>query len=230
MPEDNPAVLDTEFLSRLQRLVLEPADNGVTWPSGLWTRAEVLGYTDQCQNYFLRATTLLTGYFVQSIVPNQEPQPVDDNLQRVRAAVFVSTEGTVSPLLPGNRREADLLLEQWRQRLGTPIVFTVDDVGTQTIGLVPPPLVGGRLHLFGAVVADPVDGSGTPLTLPDEWVPGLTAGVLTRMYGKQGRAYNAELRDAAEARWQEALTAAAILATGMTVEQLAAALGGGGAR
>ena len=36
------ALTDQQVLSEIQAHLIEPEDNGVTWPSGLWTSTEVL--------------------------------------------------------------------------------------------------------------------------------------------------------------------------------------------
>ena len=53
------AVTDQTILSEIQRVTLEGAgDGGATWPSLMWTQAEVLGYLNQRQNRFLAAVGL----------------------------------------------------------------------------------------------------------------------------------------------------------------------------
>src|SRR5258706_14443727 len=47
---------DQELLTDLQYKLIEPPDGGASWPSGLWTRLEVLTALNTRQGQFLRDT------------------------------------------------------------------------------------------------------------------------------------------------------------------------------
>ena len=53
-------VLDTALMSALQLATLEPDDAGATWPSAMWTQAEVVGYINDRVRRFISETGLTT--------------------------------------------------------------------------------------------------------------------------------------------------------------------------
>lgn len=207
---------DTALLIDLQRMVIEPDLDGTTWASGLWTFAEILGYCEQRQQQLIRETSLVGGWLQQGVLPNQEQQPVDATaMQRVWYAVYENAAGRCFPLNPSSRAAADLAIPKWRGGLDTPLVFGWAETETNTLTLMPAPLQGGTLHLYGAVLAETLTGLGVELTIPDEWIPTLHFGVLANMLGKQGRAYDPPRAAYCEGRWQEGLQAAHALTAGL---------------
>ena len=52
---------DQELLSQIQSALFEPDDAGLTFPSGLWTRDEVLAAMNERQNRFLKSTLTWVG-------------------------------------------------------------------------------------------------------------------------------------------------------------------------
>jgi len=55
------AFTDQQIEQQIQYTVIEPPDLGATWPSGLWTAAEVVDYLNQRQHRFLKDTHLQIG-------------------------------------------------------------------------------------------------------------------------------------------------------------------------
>lgn len=193
---------DQDVLEEVQRAVIEPPDLGATWPSGLWTAAEVLGYLNQRQDRLLKETLLITSWLDTPIVPQQSQQDLPDGWLATRNA-FIVSQGETVPLSPVSRREADLMEPDWAITNGRAQWYIEEEWATRQISLVPAPAVGGVLHLYAALVGAVMDGSGVQLTVPDELAPYLFYGVLADMLGKQGRAYDQPRAAYCEARWQE---------------------------
>ena len=204
------AVTDQELLEQLQRMVIEAPDLGATWPSGLWTAAEILGYANNRQDRFLKDTLMITNWLDTPVVPGNSGQDLPDGWLATRNA-FVIDAGNTYPLSPIGRREADLLLPDWERTPGRARWYLSEDRATRQILLVPPPLTGGMLHLFAALVGTVLDGAGTWLTVPDECEPYLMYGVLADMFGKQGRGYDAPRAAYCEARYDEGVQLAQAL-------------------
>lgn len=193
---------DQELLDELQRTVIEPPDLGVTWPSGLWTTAEIIGYANQRQDRMLKETLVATSWLATALTPMQSQQDIPDGWLATRNA-FLVYDGATVPLSPVSRREADLILPDWGSTLDRPQWYIEEEWATRQLSLVPPPMLGGVLHLYAAQVGFTLDGSGITLTIPDEFAPYLYYGVLADMFGKQGRAFDLPRAQYCEARYQE---------------------------
>lgn len=210
------AILDTEFMEQLQRMLIEAPDAGATWPSGLWTRAEVLGYINNRQDRFLKETLLISSWLSTPVSPGQSQQDLPESWLATRNA-FIVQDGHTLPLRPVSRREADCMLPEWETDLGTPLGYISEEWATRQMALVPAPLVDGVLHLFAALVGAVVDGSGIQLTIPDDCEPYLMYGVLADMFGKQGRAYDAPRATYCESRFDEGVQLAQALLKSVVV-------------
>jgi hypothetical protein len=204
------AVLDTELLEQLQRMLIEAPDSGATWPSGLWTRAEVLGYVNNRQDRFLKETLLITSWLAAAVVPGTSQQDLPDGWLATRN-VFITEAGHTYPVSPVSRREADCMLPTWQSDFGRSLWYISEEWATRQISLVPAPLTGGVLNVFAALVGAAVDGTGLELTIPDECEPYLMYGVLADMFGKQGRAYDAPRASYCESRYVEGVQLAQAL-------------------
>lgn len=196
------AVTDQDLLEQLQRMVIEAPDLGVSWPSGLWTAAEILGYANQRQDRFLKETLLLTSWLSAAVFPGQSQQDLTDSWLVTRNA-FIVDAGQTYPLAPISRREADLMLPEWETTPGRALWYISEEWATRQISLAPVPLTGGVLHLFAGLVGQVLDGTGTWLTVPDDCEPYLMYGVLADMFGKQGRAFDQPRAAYCEARYAE---------------------------
>lgn len=201
---------DQELLEEVQRAVIEAPDLGVTWPSGLWTAAEVLSYVNQRQDRFLKETLLVTSWLDSGITAGQSQQDLPDGWLATRNA-WLQDGNTSTPLSPVTRREADLLSADWMTNLGKAQWYISEEFATRQIALVPTPLTGGVLHLYAALVGAVMDGSGIFLTIPDDCAPYLYYGVLADMFGKQGRAYDAPRAAYCEERFTEGVQLAQAL-------------------
>lgn len=193
---------DQELLDELQRAVIENPDLGATWPSTLWTTAEVIGYVNQRQDRMLKETLAVTSWLRTPLNPQNAEQDLPDGWLATRNA-FLEYQGATVPLSPVSRREADLMEPGWSYDYGKPQWYIEEELATRQLSLVPAPAVGGVLNVYAALVGAVVDGSGLQLTVPDEFVPYLFYGVLSDMFGKQGRAYDAPRQQYCEARYTE---------------------------
>lgn len=195
-------ITDQELLEEIQRLVIEPPDLGATWPSGMWTAPEIVGYGNQRQDRLLKETLAVVSWFETPIAPGQSQQDLPDGWLATRNAFLVGGGETV-PLSRIGRREADLMLPGWGTNLGRAQWFIEQELATRQLCLVPAPLTGAVLHLYAALVGATLDGTGIWLTIPDDFAPYLAYGILADMLGKQGRAYDAPRAAYCEARFTE---------------------------
>lgn len=197
-------ITDQELLDEIQRAVIEAPDSGASWPSGLWTQAEILGYANQRQDRFLKETKISCSWLNTPMNAQVPQQDLPDGWLATRNAFAVSA-GTALPLSPVSRREADLLGADWATNAGTPQWYISEEWATRQISLVPAPQISGVLHLYAALVGQALDRSGIALSAPDECQPYLYYGILADMFGKQGRAYDQPRAAYCEARFAEGI-------------------------
>lgn len=182
---------DDTVLSLIQRYVLEPVvDGGRTWASGLWDREEVLGYLGDVERDFLRHTAIGRGWQQVDYGPGQPTVILPYEVQQILHA-DVDQAGRSTPAVIVTRHEADLATPAWNRQSQRPLALLVEDQGTAQVTLVPPANAGGTLHLITVPSPQPYTGAGDPLLVGDVWVPFLVQGILARMFGKPGPAYNA---------------------------------------
>lgn len=212
------SVTDQELLAWCQAVVLEPRDNGATWPSGLWTAAEVLNYAIDRQNRFLRDTLLVGAWQDIAVQPTVYVQTLQAEWLATTAAAFTRQDTGAARVLHRTGVESvDLLTPTWRQALDIPLIYMEGEGQTRQAWLSPPPLVGGTLHLLGVALAAALTGTGEILSIPDECAPYLKYGILADMFGKEGRAHDGPRRDYCEARWREGTLVAKLLVEGLRV-------------
>jgi len=197
-------VTDQTLLSDLQTMVIEPRDNGATWPSGLWTAAEVLGYLNQRQNRFLKESAIVVAranvLFATTVAVGALPT---DWIATIRVTWRDDLTGAYSVMYPGSKQTADWGYAAWGQATGQPLLWSDSDDPPPVLRVLPAPLLAGRAELVYVATALPCTGAGINLTVPDAFTPYLRYGVLADMYGKQGRAFDASRAGYAEGRFAE---------------------------
>jgi hypothetical protein len=199
------AVLDTEFLNDLQWLLVEPQDGGVTWPSGLWTVAEVLASINRVQSEFLRRTEITAAW---EITPNQVAgDPIITVPQDYILALELIFQGptTAKPLTRSDEWELDRAIPTWETTTAEPIVYG-DGIADDILDLViaPTPNVDSRLYLLYVACGAPISNDGlTEFTVPDEAVVTILWGVLADLLDKVGRGEDLERARYCHQRFEE---------------------------
>lgn len=215
------SVTDQAILSEIQRVTLEnTGDAGATWPSGMWTQAEVLGYLNQRQNRLLAACALFWKVAETPVTTLQSEQP---NPADWVATVFlayatspgVSLVGTYRELPKMDALELDLIQPSWPGASSlTPRGYYEIDGQTLSTFVVPIPTdVGSVLERYYVALGTTLDASGIAFSVSDELVPTIKYGVLADMFGKVGEAQNPALAAACELRWREGVELATLMAT-----------------
>lgn len=180
---------DTQALSLIQRLLLEPVDGGVTWASGLWTRVQVLALLHDTQMTFVRRTRLLRGWAEVPYAAHGEVVPLPEGILQVIAADTVQ-DGVWRPCPTASRAELDqLLAASGAVTPGIPRVCLLEQPGTRRLTLAPIPSASGVLHLQVVPVPDVPTGLGDPLSVGAVWAPFIVAGTLARMLSVPGVVY-----------------------------------------
>jgi len=204
------ALRDQDILEWVQYAVIEPPDGGATWPSGVWSAAEVLAYANQRQARFLEETFLLVGRAWTAVVLNQFSQALPSEWLATVSIGWKAADGTYATVDRVDSWELDLLLPTWPTAGAEtiPRFFTLTETPTLTFRLVPKVSVAGTVvHLFvpAPAVLDLIgpDGLGEVLTIPEEFAPALKYGILADMLGKVGRGLDPTRAAYCQERWTQ---------------------------
>jgi hypothetical protein len=199
-------VTDQTVLSEIQRVTLEGVgDGGATWPSGMWTQAEVLGYFNQRQNRFLWETGIRWTRAETNITISQADQAQPADWMATIFVAYKSSLGVYKELPKVDALELDFILSTWPAATATtPRGYYEIDGATLTTYVVPIPTdAGSALERYYVALGTTLTAAGVNLSVPDEFVPTIKYGVLAEMFGKVSNAYNAILLQMCEERWTE---------------------------
>jgi hypothetical protein len=182
---------DQSLLTDVQFCLLEPPDGGASFPSGLWTRAEVLDACSAGQRDLLRTTHLLTTRVEIAVLAGATSVALPANWLAT-LSVNWRASSVRYPLGPADAFEVDCILSTWEGTTGLPIVFLDGDTTSLLIRLAPTPSTNGTVEL--RYVADPttLTGNGTALTVPDEFAGALKYAGLEMLLNKPSRAFDPE--------------------------------------
>lgn len=216
-------VLDTEIMSAIQLAVLEPDDGGQTWPSGLWSKSEVVTYINNRQRDFLRATGLTVAVQYQAITAGVPFVDLPQDLIDLRRLAYL--DGLPSPpsiLIPpkyvelarADGWELDNMSATWPTDDDVPQRYMTAQQAQLQMQLQPIPTDVGELEATYVAIGQNVDGNGTLLSVPDDWTPYLIFGVLADMLSSEGEAQDSMRAAYCESRWNEGIDLAEIALAG----------------
>ena len=200
------AVLVVDLLSELQGVLIEPEDGGATWPSGLWTAAEVRASFNQRQDEFMRRTqvTLASAQIVPAIGNPLADLPPD----WIATAEVLYDDGATTRELPrAEVWQSDRAQPTWQGTAGSPLVYSDADGEALQITLQPASSVASTLQLLYVAIADPYDGTFAQqlLEVPDEAAPTILWGMLEDLLKKLGRAEDLARAAYCNSRWEEGI-------------------------
>lgn len=180
---------DQALFSNIQTALIEPPNGGQSWPSGLWTRDEVIGASNQRQHRFLHDTLLLVG--ISSALPviiGQHRVNLPADWLRTVSVVWTGNDGTVRELPRADSFEADCIIPTWEAtNTNAPLVYSEYETPTLQIQIAPAPSVAGSLQLLYVPIGTELNGNGELLVVPDELEHGIRYGALADLLSKDGR-------------------------------------------
>jgi len=177
---------DQSVMSQIQNAMIEPADGGQTWPSGLWNIDEVVSYLNQRQNLFLKYTQLQFGIGnIDATAGTGTYDLPDDWITTVRV-VWQALDGSTRELGRSDFWEADNGIPNWTQADGTPLIY-FDGGKPISITVMPAPDADGTIIVEYVPYAGLLDGTAEPFSVPDECVPALKYGAMADMLSKVAR-------------------------------------------
>lgn len=204
---------DQDLLEALQYALMEPPDLGATWPSDLWSRAEVLARMNERQNRFLKGSRLLVGMAQLPILAGVATVALPDDWLITQDVVWTgTTSGTLRPLSRSDQWSADHAHPDWPTTGDTPQVYFDHDQPTLQIRIAPTPTEDGTLLLFYIPQGAEFDGTGELPSVADEFTDAaILYGTLADLLAKDGRGASLDRAGYAESRFQLGLTCAAVI-------------------
>lgn len=182
------ATTDQALLQILQYALLEAPDGGQSWPSGLWTRDELVALLTDRQNDFLQDVLLVVGVASLPVAAGTFLVDLPSDHLRTVSAVWIGDDGTVEELQRSDTFEADHALPSWTTVRDTPRFYMDDDLPTPNqIRIGPAPPGDGDLELLYVKEGAALTGNGVPLTVPDDFLQVLKYAVLASALRKDGR-------------------------------------------
>jgi len=195
-------MIDQDFLSEIQYALLEPPDGGATWPSEVWMRDEVIGNLNSAIWGWLRDThAIVTRVEAAQLAASLGVVTLPADWLATCACVWRSAAGARTPLGPVDRFEGDLALPSWEDTGGTPLGYDDFESDTLTLQLLPIPAANGTLELLYVARTTAVNGGGTTLPVPEEFLSGVKYGTLGALLRKVGRLVDAERAAYCEQRY-----------------------------
>lgn len=188
IPVATPAT-DQQVLSWLQRRVQETDDAGTSWPSGLWTVAEVIGYLNERQQQFMRETGIMYGLAEVPVLGPSTDYPLPYDCATLIRVTWIAADGSTRSVYPMSSFEIDNLMSDWGQQSAQrPIGYlTQADVPNGWFRIGPVVGASGTLRLLYLPMPDEVTGAGDTFVIPIEYLMMFRFGVLQDMLKKPGR-------------------------------------------
>lgn len=206
---------DQQILNEIQLALLEPPDNGASWPSEAWTRAEVLSAVNDSIQKLMRETSLYVTRVEIPVLANATSVALPAAWMATATIVWRDTATGARTLLgPVDAFEGDLALPSWETVPGAPVAYADLDQTTLTFRLVPTPLAAGVVELLYVARPTVMTGEGLTLPMPDEFASGEKYAALSLLLNKVGRLQDPERVAYCDRRYQLTQLAAEIMLGG----------------
>ncbi len=214
---------DAILLNEIQFDLIEAPDAGVTFPSGLWTPAEVLAHVNDAQRLYVKATRILVGrsnFTVAALDQRIDLEAIgglEDIVQIIRVS-YVTSDGVFHEIPATDLFGADHARGGWAgETADVPLAHTVTDGLTTELIFIPAPTNAGTvwLHFIPRVPTLDLALGGQPLAMPSEFTLGVKWKLLATLLGKPGRAQDVPRAALCEARYQDMVTLGTEIVEGM---------------
>jgi len=208
-------MIDTDLLSELQLTLIEPPDGGATWPSGIWTRAEVLEGVNGGIHTLVNDVHLTLARIEINVAALTTTILLPSDWLATSSLVWRDQATSVrTPLGPAGSFESDLALPGWEATPGSPLAYADLDQASLTIRLCPTPAAPGVVELIYVQQQPEVTGNGTPLPIAEEFVSAIKYTALGYLLRKVGRLLDAERSEYCDRRYELQRAAAEIILGG----------------
>lgn len=208
---------DQEVLSELQSALVEIPDGGGTWPSGLWTRDEVVSLLSHRQNRLLKESLLLVKLASPNLTVNIGDHRIALPTDWVRTITIVwrGNNGVVRELVPSDSFISDHGISTWESTNGPyPLVYHEWDALNLQVEIAPAPTVAGTLELLYVPTGTALTGNGVTFAVPDELTHVVKYGCLADQLRKDGRGQDLQRAEYCESRFALGVMAAQLILRG----------------
>lgn len=208
-------MIDQALLEELQYALMEQPDGGQSWPTGVFSREDVLDAVNAGIRMIQRDTHLTVTYLEQSITPGSLSVSMPADWMATAHLVWRTfPEGVRTPLTSVDAYEADLALPEWETTLGTPIAYADLDTNTLELRLVPTPNHAGVLENLYVPVPEEITGNGVEVPLPEEFISAVKYAALSILLTSIGRLQDDERAKYCDQRYAVTQIAADLLLKG----------------
>lgn len=208
-------MIDQALLEDLQFALMEQPDGGQSWPSGIWTRDDVVDAINVGVRQLQRDTHLTVTYLEQLVIPGALSVSMPADWMATAHLVWRTfPEGVRTPLTAVDAYEADLALPEWETTLGSPIGYADLDTNTLELRLVPTPDHAGVLENLYVPVPELMEGNGTEVPVPEEFLSAVKYSALSTLLGSITRLEDAERAAYCDERYAVTQIAADLLLKG----------------
>lgn len=209
------ATTDQALLQQIQYALLEPPDAGQSFPSGLWTRDEVVNTANQAQNQLLNDTLLLVGIANVAVTAGVSRVALPADLILIVTLVWRGVDGTVRELPRSDSFEADHAIPTWElTNTLAPLVYMEEEAPSGYVQIGPAPSVAGTLEVLYVPLGTVLNGNGEILVVPDEVMPIVKYGALRDLLNKDGRGQDLDRAKYCDERRQLGVEAIEIILKG----------------
>lgn len=209
-------VKDSEVLGNVQLSLLEPNDGGATWPSGIWTAQQALGFLNDRMRKMLSESGMTVAVAYQAGTAGQTRYPLPDNLMDIRRVAWanIADPSAYVELPRADAWELDHGRTRWPLSSDvSPEVYMEDHLPSLTIEVIPNPTSLGEIEL--TFNADGTLATGdTILSIPDDWTPYLAWGIRADMLSSEYEGQDPVRAQHCEQRFAEGIELARILVDG----------------
>jgi len=214
---------DAILLNEIQYDLIEAPDSGATFPSGLWTAAEVLAQLNDAQRMYVKATRIMVGrsnFTVAALDQRVDIEAIgglEDVVQIIRVS-YITSDGVFHEIPATDLFGADHGRPEWAgETAAVPLAHTVTDGLTTELIFIPAPTDSGTvwLHFIPRLPTLDLSFGGQPMAMPSEFTLGVKWKLLANLLGKPGRAQDAQRAALCESRYGDMVTLGREMVEGM---------------
>ena len=188
-----------KLLEEIQFHLLETPDDGVTWGSGIWTQAEVVGLINERVSRWLVETGVIQTRITIAVAAGTVGVDLPTDWIEIRRVAWNSVEIPRVTLL---ELEADM--PDWEDVTGVPSRYMEVPAPSLTVRLARAPTLAGTLDVIGVREPTAINASCASIfPIPDEWTPYIKWGVIADLLSKEGEANDPQRASLCETRWKE---------------------------
>ena len=213
-------VTDTDLLKSCEYHLLENGNanaDGTTFLTSIWTPTKLVAWANDRQMRFLKETSLIVSRATVASFASQNRYALPtDCISNLRVA-FENTSGTIISLTRSDTWQLDSALNDWETTAGTPVAWQESETPTLEFDVAPAPEDAGELTLLYVALSTLLTGAGVVLSIPDEWAPYITWGILADALASDGEGCDPPRAAYAESRFNEGIELARVTLRGIGV-------------